>query len=89
VLSVILGLLLVARGAFWIWQMRRYFGGERKDTGARTRVAASVLALVRGVGSLVLGVAVIGRVYDLAIALAVAMVLWEVGLLRRRRARKA
>jgi hypothetical protein len=85
---VLLGLLLVARGAFWLWQMRRYFGDGATRRGFRTRMAAATLALVRGVGSLALGVAVIGKVYDLAIALAVAMVLWEVGLLRRRRARK-
>jgi hypothetical protein len=88
VLALSLGILLVARGAFWLWQMRRYLGGD-KDRGHRTRVAAAVLALVRGVGSLVLGVALIGKVYDLAIALAVAMLLWELGLLRRRRLRKA
>ena len=84
---IVAGILLVARGAFWLWQMRRYLGGD-KDRGARTRIAATTLALVRGLGSLVLGVALIGKVYDLAIALAVAMLLWEVGLVRRRRARK-
>ena len=87
-LPIILGLLLLLRGAFYLWQMRRYLGGDAKARGARTRVRASSLALVRGIASLVLGVALIGRVYDLAIALAVAMVLWEVGLQRRRRAGK-
>jgi hypothetical protein len=87
VVLVVLGILLVARGAYWLWQMRRYLGGD-KGGGRRTRVAAGTLALVRGLGSLVLGVALVGKVFDLAIALGVAMVLWEVGLLRRRRARK-
>ncbi len=82
VLLLVLGLLLLVRGAYWLWVLRSVNTDERRRRG-RGRVAAIAVALVRGVGSVVLGIALIGKVYDLAITLAVGLVLWEVGTRRR------
>ncbi len=79
---IVLGVLLLLRGAFVLARTGALRTDERRRHGRRL-VTALAIALVRGVGSVVLGIALIGKVFDLAIALAVALVLWEVGLRRR------
>lgn len=82
VLVLVLGGLLIVRGAYWLWVLRSMNTDERRRRG-RGRVAAVAIALVRGAGSVVLGVALVVKVYDLAITLGVGLVLWEVGMRRR------
>jgi hypothetical protein len=84
VLNLVVGLVLLARGLMWTNLMRRAM--RRQDPARRwdKRTMRRILVM-RGLGSMLVGFTVIVELYDIAIVLAVALVLWELSHLRRRR----
>jgi hypothetical protein len=83
VLIQLLGVVLVARGLAWSLIMRRT-AGNRHRSSRWSRGVVRRIVVVRGIGSILLGLAILVELYDIALVLAICLLMWELGHRRRR-----
>src|SRR4051812_33880988 len=81
----LLGVVLVVRGVAWVALMRGLRGRWDRPTRQERRAVRGI-TLVRGLGSAVVGMTILLDLFDVAIVVSAATVVWELGHRRRLRA---
>jgi hypothetical protein len=83
VLIQLVGAVLIVRGIAWTLLLRRTTVNQHRSR-RWSRAVVRRIVLLRGIGSVLLGLAIVVKLYDIAIVLAICLLMWELGRRRRR-----